>query len=179
MDRVAYLRMDMKVLSRIISVGPWILILSFLLAPSLNAQTAEETPAMTAAPPAAVAGSPEAVVDAFGDALAAGDAAAVRALLAADVLIYESGGAERSLEEYASHHMSADMAFVGVMERQLTDRRVFAAGDFAVVTSMGRSRGTFREREMDLLGTETMVLEKHDGNWLIRHIHWSSRPASR
>ncbi len=158
----------MKVLSRITFVAPWLLILSFLLAPSLSAQTSEA--------PALVAGSPEAAVEAFGDALAAGDAAAVRILLAADVLIYESGGAERSLEKYASHHMSADMAFVGAMERQLTDRRVFAAGNFAIVTSKSRSRGTFRERELDIVGTETMVLEKRDGNWLIRHIHWSSRP---
>lgn len=138
----------------------------------------EASPAMEAERPAAMLGSPEAVVDAFGDALAAEDEATVRALLAADVLIYESGGAERSLEEYAGHHMPADMAFVAAMERQLTDRKVFEAGDFAIVTSMGRTRGTFRERQIDLLGTETILLEKRDGNWVITHIHWSSRPAS-
>ena len=136
----------------------------------------EETPSAMAERPAAIPGSPEAVVDAFGDALAAKDEATVRALLAADVLIYESGGAERSLEEYAGHHMPADMAFVAAMERQLTDRKVFEAGDYAIVTSMGRTRGTFRERQIDLLGTETMVLERRDGNWVITHIHWSSRP---
>ncbi|MCH8203189.1 MAG: DUF4440 domain-containing protein [Proteobacteria bacterium] len=139
---------------------------------------AEESPAMEAERPAAIPGSPEAAVDAFGDALAAKDEATVRALLAADVLIYESGGAERSLEEYAGHHMPADMAFVAAMERQLTDRKVFEAGDFAIVTSMGSTRGTFRERQIDLLGTETILLEKRDGNWVITHIHWSSRPAS-
>ena len=138
----------------------------------------EASPVLEAERPAAAPGSPEAVVDAFGDALAAEDEAAVRALLAADVLIYESGGAERSLEEYAGHHMPADMAFVAAMDRQLTDRKVFIAGDFAVVTSMGRTRGTFGERQIDLLGTETMLLEKRHGNWVITHIHWSSRPAS-
>ena len=137
-----------------------------------------ETPSTMPVRPAAAAGTPEAVVEAFGDALAAKDEVTVRALLAADVLIYESGGAERSLEEYAGHHMPSDMAFVAAMERQLTDRKVFVSGDFAIVTSMGRTRGTFRERQIDLLGTETMVLEKRDGNWLITHIHWSSRPAS-
>lgn len=127
---------------------------------------------------AAVPGSPEAVVDAFAAALAAGDEAGVRAALAADVLIYESGGAERSLEEYAGHHMGGDMAFVAAMERQLTDRKVFDFGNTAVVTSMGTTKGSFRQREMNLLGTETMLLEKRDGVWLIIHIHWSSRPAS-
>lgn len=138
----------------------------------------EATPAAIPERPAALPGSPEAAVDAFGDALAAGDEAMVRALLAPDVLIYESGGAERSLEEYAGHHMPADMAFVAAMERQTTERKVFIAGDFAIVTSMGTTKGSFRERDMDLLGTETIVLEKRDGNWLIVHIHWSSRPAS-
>ena len=138
----------------------------------------EETPSAMSERPAAVPGSPEAVVDAFGDALAAKDEATVRALLAADVLIYEAGGAERSLEEYAGHHMGGDMAFVAAMERQLTDRKVFLAGDFAIVTSMGTTKGSFREREINLLGTETMVLEKRHGNWVITHIHWSSRPAS-
>ena len=93
-------------------------------------------------------------------------------------MIYESGGAVRSLEEYAGLHIVGDMAFVAAMERLTTDRKVFDLGDYAVVTSMGTTKGTFREREMDLLGTETMVLEKRGGNWLIIHIHWSSRPAS-
>ena len=31
---------------------------------------------------------------------------------------------------------------------------------------------------IDLLGTETILLEMRDGNWVITHIHWSSRPAS-
>jgi uncharacterized membrane protein/ketosteroid isomerase-like protein len=138
----------------------------------------EEAPAASLERPEASPGSPEAVVDLLGNALAAKDEATVRALLAADVLIYESGGAERSLEEYAGHHMPSDMAFVAAMERQLTDRKVFIAGDFAIVTSMGRTRGTFRERQIDLLDTETMVLEKRDSSWVITHIHWSSRPAS-
>ena len=137
----------------------------------------EESPALKTERPAAMPGSPEAVVDAFGDALAVKDEASVRALLAADVLIYESGGAERSLEEYAGHHMGYDMAFVAAMERQLSERKVFAAGDFALVTSIGRSRGTFGERQIDLMVTETMLLEKRDGSWVITHIHWSSRPS--
>lgn len=45
---------------------------------------------------AADAVTPAAVVDAFGAALKAGDAAALEKLLAPDVFIAESGGAERS-----------------------------------------------------------------------------------
>ncbi|MEE8371902.1 MAG: DUF2231 domain-containing protein, partial [Sphingomonadales bacterium] len=95
-------------------------------------------------------GSPEAAVDAFEAALVAGDEAMVRALLASDVLIYESGGAERSLEEYASHHMPADMAFVAAMKREQTDRRTFMAGDMAIVTTLGHSEGVFRDREINI-----------------------------
>ncbi len=55
--------------------------------------------------------TPAGVVDSFSAALKAGDAATLEKLLAPDVLIAESGGAERSFAEYAGHHMPADMAF--------------------------------------------------------------------
>lgn len=53
--------------------------------------------------------SPVEIVTAFGAALDAGDEAALVSLIATDVQIAESGGLERSLEEYRSHHMGADI----------------------------------------------------------------------
>ena len=59
-----------------------------------------------------------AAVDAFHAALGSGDAAAVLALLAEDVVVLEEGGAERSRDEYAGHHLPADIDL-----RRRNDRR--------------------------------------------------------
>ena len=62
----------------------------------------------------------ENAVDAFHKALAGSDPKQALALLSDDVSIYESGGAEASKAEYASHHLDADIAFLkGTKQRRL------------------------------------------------------------
>lgn len=63
------------------------------------------------------------------------------------------------------------------MEREVLDRTVLEAGDMAVVSTRSRLTGGFRDRELDLFSTETLVLSQTDGGWKVRHIHWSSAPA--
>src|SRR3546814_2505039 len=53
-----------------------------------------------------------AVAERFNSALSSGDLATVEALLAADVLILASGGAEHSREEYVGHHAVSDAALL-------------------------------------------------------------------
>ena len=118
---------------------------------------------------------PVEVVDAFHAALDAGDREAVLARLSEDVVIFESGGAEMSRQEYASHHLGGDITFSAAVEREITDRRDYVAGDMAYVLSRTRTTGTFREREIDSVGVETMILHRQEGTWRIVHIHWSSR----
>jgi ketosteroid isomerase-like protein len=98
-------------------------------------------------------------------------------LLAPDVLIYESGGAERSRDEYESHHMPADMAFLQEMSTTVTRQRDYQSEDFALVVTESRTRGMYQDQKIDLAGTETIMLEKRGGEWKIVHIHWSSRPV--
>lgn len=128
-------------------------------APSLDAQAAEA--AMT--------------VDAFHAALEARNTDAALALLAPDVMIFEEGGAERSRDEYASHHLVSDAAFASATEATVARRSGRAAGDVAWITSEGRTAGEFSGRAVDRLTTETMVLRRHADGWRIHHIHWSSR----
>ncbi len=104
-------------------------------------------------------------------------AAAVAGLLAADVVIFESGGAELSREEYAAHHLGADMEFAKTTKVEVVDRRSGEAGDAAWVLTRSRTTGTFREQKIDLNGTETIVLRKTPQGWRIVHIHWSSAKA--
>ena len=118
--------------------------------------------------------SPEEVVAAFHKALSSGNRAAVTDLLAPDVVIFESGGTEASREEYASHHLGADMEFAKATKMAVVDRRSGEAGEAAWVLTRSRTTGTFRDRKIDLRGTETMVLRKTPQGWRIVHIHWSS-----
>lgn len=123
------------------------------------------------------AADPAAVADAFHAALTSGDEAGVRAILAPEVLIFESGGVERSLEEYASHHMHSDMKFLAAIDRELLDRQTLGGGEVAVVTSRSRLSGNYRDSEINLFSTETLVMARSENGWTIRHVHWSSREA--
>lgn len=123
---------------------------------------------------AADAATPASVVDAFSAALRAGDAAALEKLLAPDVFIAESGGAERSFAEYAGHHMPADMAFSKAVSTTIKDRRIFEGGSLATVVTEAVSKGTWRDKPVHSRLMETMTLQKNGDEWRIVHIHWSS-----
>jgi ketosteroid isomerase-like protein len=116
-----------------------------------------------------------AVVDAFHAALGSGNAGAVLLLLTEDVMILEEGGAERSREEYAGHHLPADMAYAAATGTEVTRRRAWVESDIAWVLSEGRTSGQFNGRAVNRLTAETMILQRHADGWRIRHIHWSSR----
>lgn len=74
-----------------------------------------------------------AVVDQFSQALQAANFDQIRALLADDVLILESGGAERSREEYFGHHAIADAAFLQGAHVQVKQRTARVEGELAWV----------------------------------------------
>ena len=124
---------------------------------------------------AAIAEEPEDVVEAFHLALGAQDKEALLALLAPDVVILESGGYEASRDEYASHHLGSNMEFTAATEQTLDKRWSDRQGEVAWVLSSTHTQGTFRDREIDVRGVETMLLRRVDSKWLIAHIHWSSR----
>jgi len=119
--------------------------------------------------------NPEAVVAAFHEALASGDSSQALAMLAPDVLIYENGVVESSRDEYRSHHLPADMAFAASTMREVLAQSGGQSADVAWLTSSTVTKGTFRGREIDSRGTETMLLRQTAEGWRITHIHWSSR----
>lgn len=120
-----------------------------------------------------------AVVEQFSKALQAGDLDAVRTLLADDVLVLESGGAERSREEYLGHHAGADAAFLREAHVQVKQRVAQAEGSLAWVGTESELHTTKDGKPLTLLSTETMVLRKVGADWRIVHIHWSSRPKKQ
>ena len=118
---------------------------------------------------------PAEVVAAFHTALARSDTSATLSHLDPDVLIFESGGAETSRDEFASSHMGADMAYAAATTRETTSSQTDVFGDVAIVTSRTKTTGTYRDREVNSTGAETVVLKRTAGVWRIVHIHWSSR----
>ncbi|MFL6602571.1 MAG: c-type cytochrome [Steroidobacteraceae bacterium] len=123
----------------------------------------------------ASAAAPLAVVDEFFRALASGDTASVTRILDPAVLIYESGGAERSREEYTSHHLGSDVAFLKTARHRLLSRTGDTLGDLAWVASESQLSSSSKGKPVNLVSTETMVLRKTSEGWRIVHIHWSSR----
>ena len=116
-----------------------------------------------------------AVVDRFSAALATGDLATVEALLAPDVLVLESGGAERSRAQYLAQHAGADAAFLANAHVQPVHRSARVVGDLAWVGTEAEIHASEDGMPLTLLATETMVLRRSPEGWRIVHIHWSSR----
>jgi ketosteroid isomerase-like protein len=129
---------------------------------------------MTLGAPLAAA-EPAEVLAAFHRALESGDRDAVLDLLLPDIVILESGRAETSLAEYASHHLEADMKFAAATERSVERTWSAQVDGVAWILNSTRTRGTYGEREIDSRGVETVILRRVEGSWRIAHLHWSSR----
>jgi ketosteroid isomerase-like protein len=116
---------------------------------------------------------PASTVNVFHQALARGDKEAALATLMPDVLVYESGNIERSRDEYGARHLPGDIAFSRATQRKVlrSDSRI--DGKLAVVAQEVAITG--RYRDVRLVDLETTVLERVDGRWRIRHVHWSAR----
>jgi ketosteroid isomerase-like protein len=114
------------------------------------------------------------VVDAFHTRLKAGDTAGVMALLAPDVLLLETGGIE-TRAEYESNHLPADVEFEKAVTTSFKPYRVTVVGDAAWAVNTSEYKGTFKERPVDSVGVELMVLSRDAAGWRIRAVHWSGR----
>jgi len=119
---------------------------------------------------------PEETVAAFHASLNNGEGDAAMAFLENDVLIYESGYVEKSAQEYADHHLSADMEFLAGMTDEIISSDVKIVGRVATVVSEIRTFGRYNDQDFNLAVAETMILVWDGTAWKITHIHWSSHP---
>jgi ketosteroid isomerase-like protein len=141
---------------------------------------ASHQPAASGASSAVLAGPVKdaaAAVDAFHAALQRGDGPAAAALLADDALVFEAGGVERSKAEYSAQHLGADMVFSQAVPSTVTRRTGGLSGKLAWVASEGRTTGSYKDKPIDRITTETMVLRASGSGWKIVHVHWSSAAA--
>jgi len=112
-------------------------------------------------------------VAAFHDALAKGDRGVAMELLAPDAQILETGHRE-TRQEYEARHLASDIEFAKAVPSTRGAMVVRQEGNVAWTSVAGRSKGSFKGREIDAENAELMVLVKSDERWLIRAIHWSS-----
>jgi ketosteroid isomerase-like protein len=128
-------------------------------------------------PAALAADEATAVVDAFHTALKTGDTTAALVLLDDNVMIFEQGYIEWSKAEYASHHLASDAEFSKSVASKQIARRSTIEGGLAWVATESSATGKFKEKDVDSVSIETMVLRRTNDGWRIVHIHWSSRKA--
>nr|WP_240954102.1 nuclear transport factor 2 family protein [Solimonas marina] len=133
-------------------------------------------PAVAAGAPSADAQAAAAVVTAFHASLASQNRQAVLDTLAPDVAIFEQGYTESSRDVYGGGHLDSDLEFAKTTTYTLGHREAYADGNTAWVISQGRTTGSFADHKVDIDNTETMVLQRRDGQWKIVHIHWSAHP---
>lgn len=114
-----------------------------------------------------------ATIRAFHDALGRGDSAAVLRLLAPDAVILESGNRENR-EEYRAHHLPADIQFAQAVPSERSAVQVTVLQGVAWGSSTSVTQGNFRDRAINSVGAELMVLSRAGASWVIRAIHWSS-----
>ncbi|WP_412062235.1 DUF4440 domain-containing protein [Rubrivirga sp. IMCC45206] len=128
-----------------------------------GAPNGDERPATPAVGPAAFDAS--ATADRFHAALAAGDRAAVEALLAPDAVVL-TGAGHASRTEYLSDHFLRDAAFLAGKTAEPVFRRTTVAGDAAWVASTQRIGGAER--------AELLVMRQSPAGWRVAAVHWSS-----
>ena len=120
-----------------------------------------------------------AIVDRFFASLSSGNLDQAGGLLAPEVVILESGGAEHSAAEYLGNHARADAEYLKGARQTLKRRTARIAGN-AVWVATESELETLKDGKPAVAdSTETMVLRSTDSGWKIVHIHWSSRTKSR
>ena len=111
----------------------------------------------------------------FSASLSAGDLDAASAELDPHVLILESGGAERTRDEYLGGHAKQDAEFLKAAQITLRRRVAQASGDLVWVGSESEIHASRDGKLLMISSTETAVLRNTAQGWKIVHLHWSSR----
>ncbi|MGH7751773.1 MAG: nuclear transport factor 2 family protein [Gemmatimonadales bacterium] len=112
-------------------------------------------------------------VAAYNDAMVRKDLAALRAMLAPDIVLYEHSVRNIGLEDVWENHLRPEVAGFQDMKADFTDMRVWVSGGIALVTRQYAITATMNGRPIDARGNETMGWALRDGQWKVVHIHYS------
>jgi ketosteroid isomerase-like protein len=158
------------------------------IAPGLLAVLLLASPAAVAAqhdhpPPAgAPAASPDqaqvrATLEALFRAVETGDLAALDTLYAGDSLtVVEGAGINRGWADYRDHHLAPELREMSGFQYRPAEIEAHVGGDLAWALFRYTIRGRAGERDLDLVGRGTAILERRGSRWVVRHTQTSSRP---
>lgn len=158
------------------------LVLSVLLplqAQAKKPHTKKPVPVSAAAVAEVAETGPAGIADDFHELLREGKRAQVLALLTEDAVIFETGYAGQSRDDYAQSHVSDDADFARVTDYHVLRRQVLQDGNVAWVLTQAAVQGIFGDQNVDLEQTETMILRHTAGGWRISHIHWSAHSRAQ
>lgn len=116
----------------------------------------------------------EAVAQAFHTALQTADRQGVLALLSPDVTVSESGETQ-SHDEYASHHLGEDIAFLKAAKITPISLASMPMGDTAMVGSEADIVTMKQGKSTTTRSLELLQLKRHGMTWKIVSIRWQSQ----
>jgi len=118
---------------------------------------------------------PAAAVDAFHAALKKKDSAAALSLLDRDLVVFEFGVVDPTVQAYAFSHLPFDIDVAAVSQWNIESRRVGGEGDIRwVLTSYHVTGKQADGSPIDQTTLETMILRRTSGLFRIVHMHWST-----
>jgi ketosteroid isomerase-like protein len=119
--------------------------------------------------------TPTDAIDGFHTALRLGDTAAALSLLSRDLVVYEFGVIDPTVEAYAFRHLPLDMDMAAATTWTLLERQLGGEGDQRWVLSTYRVTGVDAAGgALDYRVFETAVLVRTGDRFRISHFHWST-----
>jgi len=114
-------------------------------------------------------------VDAFHQALKKRDTAAALSLLDRELVVFEFGVVDPTVEAYALQHLPLDVDAAAASTWTIENRRVGGEGDLRWVLTTYHVTGRQPDGSpIDLTTLETMILRRTSGLFRIVHMHWST-----
>jgi ketosteroid isomerase-like protein len=121
---------------------------------------------------------PTDAVDAFHEALKKMDTAAALSLLDRELVVYEFGVVDPTVEAYAFQHLPFDIDVAAASTWNIENRRVGGEGDVRWVLTTYHVTGRQADGSpIDQTTLETMILRRTSGLFRIVHMHWSTNDA--
>jgi ketosteroid isomerase-like protein len=121
---------------------------------------------------------PADAVDAFHGALRQMDTAAALSLLDRELVVFEFGVVDPTVEAYAFRHLPFDIDVAAASTWNIENRRVGGEGDVRWVLTTYHVTGRQADGSpIDQTTLETMILRRSSGLFRIVHMHWSTSDA--
>ena len=122
--------------------------------------------------------TPIGIADAYLEAMENSNLDRAEALFADESSVFESGGVEGTWQHYREHHIGAELEEIASFTIAKGDASAeeSADGGMAFVAWPIEYDIELKDgRMIESKGTVTFVLIREDGEYRIRHLHWSSR----